>query len=186
MQIRTLTVGDTTFLVNPKEPVQYIESSFTKRPTQNFIELTQIAPGKVYSLELITEQSTAEPFTVVTKVAVNNGKFTDGDGACILQGTDRKTFTQGDKKNLDVRLTVTGYPKQDSDDDEVNYVCEYTADLEIFNGGTGWQVGDTFVFEDLGGTGEDYNASLKKSMLSSLLTVNQLPQTRPQQALQQS
>ena len=150
-QIRTLTVGDTIFLSNPEVPVQMVESSFTTRPTENYIELQTIAGAKVYTLELVTQQSTSQPFTVVTKVSVNNAEFIDDDGACLLNGFKRETFNDGDKKNLDVSLTVTGSPVQEIDDDLVSYNCKYFVDARINNGGSNWQVGDRFTFEDVKG-----------------------------------
>ena len=59
MQLKTLAVGDTIFVVNPMTPVSMlVGSNRPQRPTENFIELRTIAPAKEYAVELTTPETT--------------------------------------------------------------------------------------------------------------------------------
>ena len=140
-QLRVLSVGDTVFFTNPNQNALMLEGSARpERPNENFIEIIQAAAAKVYAVELVTPDSGPTPFSVVTGVSITNAKFrTDGSDGCNLVGTERETFEQGDKKNLDLTLTVTGSAGLDGDDDPE---CNYIATIDINNGGTGWVVGD--------------------------------------------
>ena len=145
-QIRTLVVGDTIFLTNPRVDVSMLEGSQRpQRPTENFIELRTIAPAKVYEVEIVTPSGGPVGVSRVTAVEVSDGKFTtDGDEGCNLGGTQRETFQRGDKKNLDITLTISGAGSLDNDDDPV---CNYIAEVKINNPGSGWEVGDIVEFE---------------------------------------
>lgn len=157
MQLKTLVVGDTIFVTNPKVNCSMlVGSNRPQRPTENFIELRTIAPAKVYTVELITPDSVAAGYTTVTAVEVSDAKFnTDGKDGCTLGGQQRKTFTgddlinnnainPGDRVNLDMTLTIAGVGTLDDDDDPQ---CNYTAEIKINNGGAGWQEGDIVEFE---------------------------------------
>lgn len=147
MQLKTLAVGDTIFVVNPFTPVSMlVGSNRPQRPNENFIELRTIAPAKEYMVELTTPETTTSSYTTVTSVSVNDAKFQeDGENGCLLGGTQRTTFTGDDgRQNLDMTLTISGVGTLDDDDDPQ---CNYTAEIKIHNGGQGWQVGDIVKFE---------------------------------------
>jgi hypothetical protein len=118
-------------------------SNYPPRPRENFIEILVAAGMQDYSIELVAEDTSVTPYTVVTAVEVIDGVFTDGDGSCPLQGTERKTFDDGDKQNLEIDLTITGVQVLEGDGDSQNdYNCKYRADARIINRGVNWQVGD--------------------------------------------
>ena len=89
MQLKTLAVGDTIFVVNPLTPVSMlVGSARPQRPNENFIELRTIAPAKEYAVELTTPETTTSSYTTVTSVSVNDAKFQeDGENGCLLGGT---------------------------------------------------------------------------------------------------
>ena len=117
-----------------------------KRPNENFIELRTIAPAKVYEVEIVTPSGGPVGVSRVTAVEVSDGKFTtDGDEGCNLGGTQRETFQRGDKKNLDITLTISGSGSLWTM--MMIPVCNYIAEVKINNPGSGWEVGDIVEFE---------------------------------------
>ena len=149
MQIKPLIVGDTIFFTNPEvatsmEP----DSAIPARPSENFVELLTIAPNKVYTLELIDETTQGSSYTRVTKVSVVNGQYQDSDSSCGLVGSKRETFSDGDKVNLDITLTVTGSQFLAGNGNSLSdYVCKYVSTAQVNNGGANWQVGDIVTME---------------------------------------
>ena len=153
MQLKTLTVGNTIFFVNPEVPVTMADSAYPKRPTENFIEVIVSAPNKVYSLELQDQANGVEPFTEVTRVSVIDGDYEDEDSACVYQGIATETFNDGDKTNLKLTVTVTGNQSLEGNGNSLSdYVCKYTTAVTIDNPGTGWQEGDVVELEVAGKT----------------------------------
>ena len=143
-QIRTQVLGDRIFLVNPKiETSLNMDSYIAERPRENFIEVLVAAGMQDYSIEIVSDSAGVTPYPSVTGLEVIDGIFTDGDGSCPLQGTERETFNDGAKQNLEIDLTITGVQVLEGDGDSQNdYNCKYRADARIINPGIGWVVGD--------------------------------------------
>ena len=166
-EIQVLLVGDTIFLTNPSIPVSMSEGSLA--PTnniENYIEIIQSAGERVYTVELVNGDTNGsnggETYTTVSKVEVLNGDFQDDDGACTLIGTAREVLTSGeDKLNLDIRLTVRGQQVLEGNgNSESDYECKYVTDVQIFNGGSGWVVGDVVTMTV---SGREYQIRVKET-----------------------
>ena len=143
MQIKHLVVGDTVFFTNPRVPTSMEPESINQqRPTENYIELTTVAANKVYTLKLTDEANKGTSYTVVTKVSVIDNKYeTDAESCGTF--TDTFDFNDGDKVNLQLRLTLQGTQYLEGDQDSIDdYVCKYIATADILNGGANWQEGD--------------------------------------------
>tara|TARA_R110002012_G_scaffold320412_1_gene543995 strand:+ start:575 stop:4150 length:3576 start_codon:yes stop_codon:yes gene_type:complete len=141
-QLRNLVVGNRIFLINPEIETGMNSSGIPARPRENFIEINVAAGMQDYSVELVAEDTGVTPYTEVREVVVLDGVFTDGDGTCPLQGTERQTFNDGDKQNLTIDLTITGVQVLEGDGNSQNdYNCKYRADAKIINPGVNWNVG---------------------------------------------
>jgi hypothetical protein len=174
-ELRTLVLGNRIFIVNPNIETGLNDSAIPPRQRENFIEVNVAAGMQDYSVELVAEDTTITPYTEVREVVVVDGIFTDGDGSCPLQGTDRETFNDGDKQNLTLDLTITGVQVLNGNgNSQEDYDCNYRADVKIINPGVNWQVGDIVEMEV---TGRTYKVKVTET--ETLYTAEGAPITVP-------
>jgi hypothetical protein len=147
-QIKTLVVGDTIFLTNPRVATSMEEESLSAdRPTENYIELTTIAANKVYTLRLTDEKTKGTSYTVVKKVSVIDSKYETDASSCITD-FNTETFNDGNKVNLGIRIDVRGEQRLQGDGTSLeDYVCKYKVTASVTNGGAYWQEGDVVEIE---------------------------------------
>ena len=152
-QIKTLVVGDTIFLTNPRVPTSMEEESVSAaRPTENYIELTTVAANKVYTVKLTDEVTKGTAYSVVTEVDVIDSKYETDASSCISD-FNTEIFNDGDKVNLGIRIDVRGQQELQGDGTSLSdYVCKYTVSAQVTNGGANWQEGDVVEIECAGRT----------------------------------
>ena len=172
-EIRTQVFGNRVFFINPNVETGMNSNNYPPRQRENFIEINVAAAMQDYSIELVAENTSITPYTVVTAVEVIDGVFTDGDGSCPLQGTAQKTFDDGAKQNLVIDLTLTGSQVLEGDGDSENdYNCKYRSDARVINRGVNWQVGDIVTMEVSG-----KNYKIKVAETETLYTAEGAPIT---------
>jgi len=167
--LKVLTINDFTFFANPdpnntnpnSTPIVDRISGET-RPYENFIELTNVAINKEYTLYLQEAGDTGNQWqTRVTDIDVANvddGTWEDSDGSCAYTATEEFTISgndltkvaggdRSDRVNLIIRLTTSGVqflPENKDGTDPNHYNCKYRTSIDILNSGAGFRSGDQF------------------------------------------
>ena len=74
-EIRTQVFGNRVFFVNPNIETGMNSNNYPLRQRENFIEINVAAAMQDYSIELVAEDTSVTPYTVVTAVEVIKGVF---------------------------------------------------------------------------------------------------------------
>ena len=74
-EIRTQVFGNRVFFVNPNVETGMNSNNYPPRQRENFIEINVAAAMQDYSIELVAEDTSVTPYTVVTAVEVIDGVF---------------------------------------------------------------------------------------------------------------
>jgi len=137
--IQTLTINDSTFLVNRTKTVLMGANTGPSKPDTHsaYIELKLIQPRRQYALNIYSDTTTALERSATT-VSVT-GPFTNN-----RSGEDDARFT-GSKVHVDpttgiaVRVTVTGQPYvsgYDNNPPNPRYDSQYTNRVDLLHGGS--------------------------------------------------
>lgn len=153
------TINNFTFVTNPSSAVT-MNTKGKARPYEAFIEITQLAPGREYLLDvdLIDEDETSKYKTVNTVKLVSVTDFGGGnrDPSCpanfnnpsisIEEENLRDTPARG-QTGLVVAIESIGSQTVDGDGD---FECTYRHTVEVVNGGRDWETGDKFKYHQSG------------------------------------
>lgn len=137
--IQTLTINDTTFLVNRTKTVNMTTAVGPSKPDAHsaYVEVKQIQPRRQYALNIFDSNSTAVEKSATT-VKVDT-PWTDN-----ISGEDNAKYT-GSKVHVDsttgiaVRVTITGQPfvsGYNNNPDTARYDSMYTARVDLLHGGS--------------------------------------------------
>ena len=160
--LRFNAVNNFTFITNPEKAVTMNRDNST-RPYESFIEITQLAPGREYLLDvdLIDEDSTSSyrKVNTIELIDVTNEGGGNKDPSCPANYIQPayaidSTFLQGNSNDrgqtgLILSVETQGTQVLDSDDD---FECRYRHTIEVVNGGRDWQTNDVIKFYQSGGT----------------------------------
>ena len=137
--IQTLTINDTTFLVNRTKTVSMTGAVAPSKPDTHsaYIELKQIQPRRQYALNIYSNTTTALERSATTVTVT--GPFTNN-----VAGHDDARAT-GSKVHVDpttgiaVRVTVAGQPfveGYDTSPPNAQYDTQYTLRVDLLHGGS--------------------------------------------------
>lgn len=166
--LRTVVINDLVVVTNPTEIVRMGKDS-QPRPYEAFIEVKQVAYGRDYDLGINIGDGAGNNATYkkVTGINLIDAKRfhslpnDTGDCPAIFNQTltfDSTYVTYTESGNTsgrsDLQIEINTRGSQDpSDGDE--YFCNYTHNLNLIDGGRGWQKGDrikVFRYGANGGT----------------------------------
>ena len=144
--IQTLTINDTTFLVNRTQTVTMAATTAPARPDAHsaFVELKQIQPRRSYGLNVYSNNTYADEKSARV-VSVNDPGFDDTCNSedCVVNITKAGSKIHTDPNTgIVVRVTCTGQPyvgNQDRHDDDhihVSYFVSYTVTVDLLYGGS--------------------------------------------------
>ena len=143
--IQTLTINDTTFLVNRTETVNMAATTAAARPDEHsaFVELKQVQPRRSYALNIYDNDTYSEEVSARV-VSVDNSGFeaTCSGEDCVVNIDHAGSVIHTDADTgIVVRVTSTGQPyvgDQDRHDDDhvhVSYFVSYTVTVDLLYGG---------------------------------------------------
>ena len=170
--IKSLTINDTTLLVNPVKEVGTITSD-DRRPYEAFIEIDNLIYNRDYKLyidDLGTESS--NKVTTATRIDLVEASGFGGDNAntsCPAAGSFVADLTEDDWTNrgestrtptgMRVRFTSIGTPAQ-TDGDE--YRCNYRHEVDLLLGGSDYRKGDKFIYYPREGNDQRYEIKVRE------------------------
>lgn len=158
--LEVLTVNDYTFVTNPNVAVSMSKSDAEVRPPEAFVQITAMAYGREYTIDIKEEGSTPTSYTRATELSISSeAQFSGEDSSCPFNGNH--TFTvdgsnlvrdrpgSQDAKNLVFELDVVGtsYQRKHPATKPSHYECRYRAFVTMKNGGSGWKKGDIVEVE---------------------------------------
>ena len=137
--IQTLTINDTTFLVNRTVTVAMTAAVGASKPDTHsaYVELKQIQPRRQYALNIYSNTTTALERSATTVTV--DGPFTNN----VASHDDARAT--GSKVHVDaatgiaVRVTVTGQPfvsGYDNNPPNAQYDTQYTLRVDLLHGGS--------------------------------------------------
>ena len=146
-QIDVLTVNDYTFLTNKLRTVKMGGTKANERPHEAFVLIKVAEYNSQYDLAITAPDAVQDQeVTGATSLSTSAPPMGHNDGSCGKQGY--QTFTVdggGDKLNLSFSLLTSGQPTNyDPNGEEyANTKCNYSTQVTLNNGGSGWKVGDS-------------------------------------------
>ncbi len=152
--IQTLTINDTTFVLNRRVATASLAnlSDPPKHRYYAYVELKKTENGRQYALDIGgSTNSSSQTISSATRIRVarmspsSAAPGSGSQGHCPHVGTrvyNEDHRTDSSKKNLYFRLTTTGQQGIISAASEVNdtgdYTCTYTHKIDLLHGGEGW------------------------------------------------
>lgn len=143
--IQTLTVNDSTFLLNRTKTVDMtndVSTSYLDSDSNNpddccgyYIELKQIAPRRSYHLNVYDDETTQTRRSITSvSIVTEDTNMVPEDETCPRAAS--KIYIDPASKCAN-RVTITGQPYVDSydDDDLPVYFCKYTFRVDLLYGG---------------------------------------------------
>lgn len=152
--LRFNSINDYTFIANPGVAVT-MGGALPVRPYEAFVEITQLAPGREYILNVdIIDSGDTTEYNRVKRVAITGTNNFSDNSEC--SGTYREPEYELDETYLttvggpensarDLILDIESIGQQvpfDSGNDVIDYECKYRHTVDVVNGGRGWNVGD--------------------------------------------
>ena len=190
--IQTLTLNDTTFILNRTKPTGMTADVEPLQPHQAFVELKQIKYASQYNLEIFNSVSNPSIVNTATKLHVgytlhaSNTYSVLTTGTCDSVGTQLFTVNTSDAtsyvtvvdkdgttisgrgKNLYFRITATGQPTT-TGGSSPTYVCRYQVKCDLLYGGEGWQTGDVIRVRMTNAASQtDYFVTIQESSTASV------------------
>ena len=184
--IQTLTLNDTTFILNRTKPTGMTADVAPTQDNQAFVELKQIKYASQYNLDIFNNTNDLSTVSTATRLGINytlgvaaNNVNTIGscdsvgtqmftvntaDSASYITAQDKDANTiSGRGTNLYFRITATGQPTT-TGGASPTYVCRYTIKVDLLYGGEGWNTGDVIkVRMSNAATQTDYFVTIEES-----------------------
>ena len=154
--IQTLTLNDTTFLVNRSKEVK---TSGTTDDNEHdyfaFVELLRTENGRQYALNVFDSETTTT-IPRATRIRIKSDTLDEGDGTGACPGIGTQVFSKNigtgsgvganNGKNLIFKLTILGQQGRGNTNDATpegdDYRCSYNRQVTLLHGGEGWDTGD--------------------------------------------
>lgn len=143
--IQSLTVKDTTFLLNRSVVTEMLASPLSPSNVDNpvYVELKQVQPRRSYALNIFDDDTYSSEVSV-TRVSVSNTHFNvtcDDSDDCVVQPDHVGSKIFALASGCIIRLTVTGQSyvgETDVEDDHTHtrYYMSYTARVDLLHGGS--------------------------------------------------
>lgn len=137
--IQTVTINDTTFLVNRTVTAAMKADVTASKPDAHsaFIEVKQLAPRRTYALNFWSNETYASEKTATTvKLTLGLTNNQHGDESCPYTGSKVHVDSS---TGIAVRVTVTGAPYvsgYNNNPDTARYDCSYTGRVDLLHGGS--------------------------------------------------
>ena len=156
-QLQVLTVNDYTFVTNRKVTPSMSGESVSARPYEAFIELRAIATSHPYRLAFNDLNSDGDDnlveTTSITGMSVSFDGWdgylhTDQENVCQRAGTnvhENQAFGSGTGASFYSIVSCQSVNARDPIPGAPNIASQYSVSVTVTNGGTGYQVGDSFT-----------------------------------------
>ena len=164
--LKSLTVNDFTFVVNPQTNVSMTASKSNDK-FECFVELTTLAYNRSYDLDInLLDDDGTSSFRVATEVELIDVDELDYNGSCNSVNTYFPTLDAGDRdgrngvdddraNGLRLEIRTIGQSVQEGNgNSQSDWACRYTNTISLLNGGSYWKKGDRVQFE--GPTNDGY------------------------------
>ena len=156
-QLQVLTVNDYTFVTNRKATPSMSGESVSARPYEAFVELRAITTGQPYRLAFNDLNSDGNDnlveTTSITGMSVSFDGWdgylhTDQENVCQRAGTnvhENVAFGSGTGASFYGLVSCQSVSARDPIPGAPNIASQYSVSVTLTNGGTGFQVGDSFT-----------------------------------------
>ncbi len=158
-QLQVLTVNDYTFVTNRKATPSMSGESVSARPYEAFVELRAITQHQPYRLAFNDLNSDGDDnlveTTSITGMSVSFDGWdgylhTDQENVCQRAGTnvhENQAFGSGTGASFYSLVSCQSVSARDPIPGAPNIASQYSVSVTLTNGGTGYQVGDSFTAE---------------------------------------
>jgi len=156
-QLQVLTVNDYTFVANRKATPSMSGESVSARPYEAFVELRAITQHQPYRLAFNDLNSDGDDNLVeTTSISSMSVSFdgwdgylhTDQENVCARAGTnvhENVSFGSGTGASFYGLVSCQSVSARDPIPGAPNIASQYSVSVTLTNGGTGFQVGDSFT-----------------------------------------
>ena len=156
-QLQILTVNDYTFVTNRNATPSMSGESVSARPYEAFVELRAITAGQPYRLAFNDLNSDGDDNLVeTTSISSMSVSFdgwdgylhTDQEDICARAGTnvhENVAFGSGTGASFYGQVSCQSVSARDPIPGAPNIASQYSVSVTLTNGGTGFQVGDSFT-----------------------------------------
>lgn len=148
-QIDVLTVNDYTFLTNKLRTVKMGGTKANERPHEAFVLIKVAEYNSQYDIAITAPDAVQDKeVTGATSLSTAPPPKGNNDASCGKQGYQSFTVNGpagSDKVNLSFSLLTSGQPTNyDPNGEEyADTKCNYSTQVILNNGGSGWEVGDS-------------------------------------------
>lgn len=158
-QLQVLTVNDFTFVTNRKATPSMSGESVSTRPYEAFIEVRAVTTSQPYRLAFNDLNSDGDDnlveTTSITGMSVSFDGWdgylhTDQENVCQRAGTnvhENQAFGSGTGASFYGLVSCQSVNARDPIPGAPNIASQYSVSVVLTNGGTGYQVGDSYVGE---------------------------------------
>jgi len=156
-QLQVLTVNDYTFVTNRKATASMSAEAVSTRPYEAFVELRAITQHQPYRLAFNDLNSDGDDnlveTTSITGMSVSfdgwdGYLYTDQENVCARAGTnvhENVSFGSGTGASFYGLVSCQSVTPRDAYIQGNNIASQYSVSVTLTNGGTGFQVGDSFT-----------------------------------------
>jgi len=158
-QLQVLTVNDYTFVTNKKATPSMSGEAVSARPYEAFIEIRAITTSQPYRLAFNDLDSDGDDnlveTTSITGMSVSFDGWdgylhTDQENVCQRAGTnvhENQAFGSGTGASFYGLVSCQSVNARDPIEGAPNIASQYSVSVVLTNGGTGYQIGDSYVGE---------------------------------------